>query len=62
MQIQNQESHIKCISGLPEGTKFCYSIPDTLYGIWIVVEHESFPLLKEGEIIPILKPSLFTVG
>ena len=44
--------HAKCIKGLPEGTRFAYAIPDTVHGIWIVVEHESFDLLKDCDIIP----------
>lgn len=44
--------YCRCIEGLPVGTKFVYAIPDTMYGIWIVVEHESFDELKQGQIIP----------
>ena len=40
------------VQGLPQGTKFCYIIPDTIYGAWMVVEHESFEELKDGDIIP----------
>ncbi len=47
------ETHVKCVQGLPEGTRFAYAIPETAYGIWIIVEHESFPLLNDGELIPI---------
>jgi len=46
------ERTVKCIRGLPDGTKFCYSIPDTNYGIWLVVEHASFEELKDGDLIP----------
>lgn len=44
--------HFKCIQGLPHGTEFCYSIPDTLMGIWIVISHPSFPTVADGEMIP----------
>lgn len=50
--------HAKVTNGLPEGTRFAYSIPDTDYGVWIVVEHHSFPELKDGDVIPILEPPL----
>jgi hypothetical protein len=47
------ESHVKCLDGLPEGTKFAYSLPDSYYGISIVVEHESFPEVEDGGMIPL---------
>jgi len=31
---QDAQSTVKCIKGLPHGTRFAYSIPDTHYGIW----------------------------
>lgn len=52
LSVEGQESHAKCIKGLPEGTKFVYAIPEPANGIWMVVEHESFPELKDGDIIP----------
>lgn len=45
--------HAKCVKGLPSGTKFCYSFPYENYGIYIVVEHELFPELKNGDEIPL---------
>ena len=50
---------IEVTEGLPEGTKFAYAIPDMTYGIWMVVEHESFPELKDGEIIPVIHSPLY---
>lgn len=47
-----QTSLVKCIKGLPEGTRFAYAIPDTHYGIWMVVSHSSFDELKDGDLIP----------
>jgi hypothetical protein len=41
-----------CSKGLPEGTKFAYSIPNTHNGIWLIVEHDSFRELENGELIP----------
>lgn len=53
MSEENNIIHARCIKGLPEGTKFCYSIPtNEYYGIYIVIEHESFPNLNEGDLIP----------
>lgn len=49
----DNEFHSKCIKGLPEGARFLYSIPESTYGIWFVVEHESFDALEDGQIIPI---------
>lgn len=47
-----QTNLVKCIKGLPEGTNFAYSIPDTINGIWLVVSHSSFDELKDGDLIP----------
>ena len=52
LSMQDHESLVKCIKGLPEGTKFAYSIPDSHYGIWLVIEHPSFDLLIDGQEIP----------
>lgn len=52
---EGEITNCKCISGLPEGSKFCYSIPDVYYGIWIVIEHSSFPELKDCDEIPIME-------
>lgn len=46
------EIHAKIIKGLPKGTQFMYSIPSANYGIEIVVQHESFDDLKDGDLIP----------
>jgi len=51
--------HAKCVEGIPKDSKFCYSIPDTINGIWIVIEHESFPELADGDIIPIFDKPMF---
>lgn len=51
--VENSEYHIRCIKGLPSGTKFCYTYPTDEYNIWMVVTHESFDELKNGDIIPI---------
>ncbi len=47
-------AHIRCVSGLPEGTRFAYAVPTQPedYGCWIVVEHESFDLIPDGGLIP----------
>ena len=46
-------NRVRCIKGLPEGTKFVYAIPDARnYGIWFVVEHESFDTIESGGVIP----------
>jgi len=50
---------VKCVKGVPKGTSFKYSIPDAYYGIWLVIENESFPLLKDGDEIPIMDKPLF---
>jgi len=42
--------------GLPEGTKFMYAITDHNHnGIGLVFEHESFALVKDGDLIPTLE-------
>jgi hypothetical protein len=47
------EVHIRVIEGLPEGTKFAYMMPSLEYGrMELVVEHESFPELRNGQLIP----------
>jgi hypothetical protein len=53
MVTKGAEHHIKCIEGLPEGTMFRYATNEPLFGIAIVVEHQSFKDLKEGDEIPI---------
>lgn len=50
--IEGSEHNFKTIKGLPSGTKFAYAIPSDTYGIWIVVEHDSFPEVQDGTIIP----------
>lgn len=50
---KGNEVHVKCLDGLPKGTKFAYVVPHFDYTIWIVVEHEFFDDLKEGQEIPI---------
>lgn len=56
--IEGHEVHAKCVKGLPEGTVFKYAIPDAAYGISMVVEHESFAELKDGDLIPIFERPL----
>jgi len=50
--VENHESLVRCVKGLPEGTRFAYSIPDVHHGIWLIVEHPSFELLTDGQEIP----------
>lgn len=50
---QNQIHTIRCIQGVPEGTKFKYAISEPVYGISIVIEHPSFKELKDGDEIPL---------
>jgi len=45
--IEGKESHFKCIVGLPEGTKFIRFGHDHMGNLSIIVEHESFPEIKE---------------
>ena len=44
--------NVRIKQGLPIGCRFCYVIPSDTYGIDIVVSHESFRELKDGEKIP----------
>lgn len=54
--MTNGKTHLfKVTNGLPQGTKFCYTIHDDFYAFKIVVSHDSFPELKDGEIIPEFK-------
>ena len=44
--------HAECVLGFPKGTKFVYSFTDQYRGIYIIIEHESFSLLEDGDEIP----------
>ena len=50
--IEGKEYHFKCIKGLPEGTKYIRAGHDELANIFVIVEHESFPEVKYGDLIP----------
>lgn len=56
LATENNEIHAKCVNGLPKGTRFRYVIPEPYYGVAMVVEHESFPELKDGDEIPTFEP------
>jgi len=48
------ESHVKCIKGLPDDARFIrMTSSEQIYGIDIVVSSESFSELKDGDEIPI---------
>jgi len=57
MFITDREFHIRVKEGLPKGTKFIHLTSNQIYGVDIVVEHESFDSLKDGDTIP-LHPNL----
>ena len=46
------EIHAECITGLPDDATFAYCYQDNSYGIWVVVESNTFDLLKDGDVIP----------
>lgn len=47
-------------NGIPSGFKVLNTIPVPDYdSVDIVIEHESFPIVKEGEIIPLAGPTVF---
>lgn len=51
------------VNGLPDGARFIHAIPDTPYnsrhGVFaLVIAHESFPALKNGDEIPELEPRI----
>lgn len=50
--VEGMEFHYKCIQGLPEGTKYVRAGHDWYGDVWVTVEHESFPELKNGDEIP----------
>jgi len=56
MCTQDNRFNVLCIKGLPSGSEFVYSIPDTMMGIWLVVSNDEFPMLSEGDIIPEFEP------
>jgi hypothetical protein len=49
---QGSVIHLKIVHGLPVGTKFVRIVEDGVYGISIVIEHNSFKELEDGELIP----------
>lgn len=49
--VEGKESHFKCIVGLPKGTKFIRFGHDHIGNLTVVVEHESFPDIKEYDSI-----------
>lgn len=51
--IQDKIIHAQVIKGLPIGTKFCYFLSSQYYTLELVVTHESFPELKDGDEIPL---------
>jgi hypothetical protein len=54
--------HLKVLNGLPKGTKLRYITSNQVLSIDIIVEHESFKSLSDGEEIPILNsPSFYTL-
>lgn len=52
VMVAGEETKMRCVKGLPPGTRFLYGYPEANYGIWLVVVHDSFPELKDGELIP----------
>lgn len=49
---ENKEYHFKCVQGLPENSKYVRAGHNQDGDMFIIVEHESFPELKHGDIIP----------
>lgn len=56
---EGNEVHAKCIKGLPKGAKLAYTYHSDSFWINAVFEHESFELLKDGELIPVLESPMF---
>jgi len=49
-----------CVSGIPEGAKFVGLGTDVETNNWVIcVEHESFPLVDPGVVIPIIEDPVF---
>lgn len=53
---QGTEHRYAVLIGLPAGTKFIYAIPESVIGVSLVIEHETFELLDNGDPIPIHIP------
>ena len=59
MFTQDAQHLFKVTKGLPEGTKFCYVMRSDVYSIDLVVTHESFEELQDGDVIPMFEPLMF---
>ncbi len=60
MMTKGKEFHFRCLEGLPKGTQFVRVTPrNDLHGIDIIVMHESFRDLQDGDIIPELDRPIF---
>ncbi len=56
---EGHEIHAKCIKGLPKGAKLAYVYHNDDFYINAVFEHESFELLKDGDVIPLYEKPQF---
>lgn len=53
--IEGKTYTFKCVKGLPEGVKYVRAGHDFEGNIFVIVEHESFPEIKNGDLIPELE-------
>ena len=56
---EGSEFHARCIKGLPQGAKLAYTYMNSSYMLNAVFEHESFELLKDGDLIPLIDYPMF---
>ena len=61
MMEEGRQSHVRCINGLPSGTRFVEAriAWDQPPQVLLLVEHESFDRLREGDVIPLHPPPIF---
>lgn len=56
---EGEEIHAKCIKGVPKDARLAYVYLSDYFYVNAVFEHESFELLKDGDLIPVLESPMF---
>jgi hypothetical protein len=54
---QDSEHRFRVFKGIPKGCKFVRITSNEIYGLDLIIEHESFRILQDGDIIPIYNDS-----
>ena len=59
---QGQETHVRCVVGLPPDARGLYAFNNPEWGcVMLVFEHESFPEVEEGAMLPTISPQMETL-